>query len=87
MNIKNENHIKFLKEIVYQFQNYSFVLSYKTDLYQLVFYKFAPEFSKGLNAQFITPLPMIDFLVNIVNPRNGETVIDPTVGIVLIRHT
>ena len=24
---------------------------------------------------------MIDFLVNIVNPRNGETVIDPTVGI------
>jgi type I restriction enzyme M protein len=26
-------------------------------------------------------LPLIDFLVNIVNPRNSETVIDPTVGI------
>ncbi|MGL5257646.1 MAG: HsdM family class I SAM-dependent methyltransferase [Proteocatella sp.] len=81
LNIKNENHIKVLIEIVYQFQDYSFVRSHKTDLYQLVFYKFAPTFSKDNNAQFITPLPLIEFLVNIVNPRNGETVIDPTVGI------
>lgn len=78
---RNENHIKILVEIVSQFQNYSFVRSHKTDLYQLVFYKFAPSFSKDSNAQFITPLPIIDFLVRIVNPRNGETVIDPTVGI------
>ena len=55
--------------------------SHKTDLYQLVFYKFATPFSKDQNAQFVTPLPMIDFLVKIVNPRNTETVIDPTVGI------
>lgn len=47
----------------------------------MVFYKFATPFSKDQNAQFVTPLPLIDFLVNIVNPRNGETVIDPTVGI------
>lgn len=78
---RNENHIKIMIEIVSQFQNYSFVRSHKTDLYQLVFYKFAPSFSKDSNAQFITPLPIIDFLVRIVNPRNGETVIDPTVGI------
>lgn len=81
LNVKNENHVKILIEVVYQFQDYSFVRSHKTDLYQLVFYKFAPQFSKDNNAQFITPLPLIDFLVNIVNPRNGETVIDPTVGI------
>lgn len=79
--VKNENHIKVLIEVVYQFQDYSFVRSHKTDLYQLVFYKFATPFSKDQNAQFVTPLPLIDFLVNIVNPRNGETVIDPTVGI------
>lgn len=78
---KNENHIKVLIEVVSQFQNYSFVRSHKTDLYQLVFYKFATPFSKDNNAQFVTPLPLIDFLVKIVNPRNGETVIDPTVGI------
>ncbi|MBF2057942.1 MAG: N-6 DNA methylase [Cyanobacterium sp. T60_A2020_053] len=81
LNIKNENHIKVLIEVVSQFQDYSFVRSHKTDLYQLVFYKFATPFSKDQNAQFVTPLPLIDFLVNIVNPRNGETVIDPTVGI------
>ncbi|RTY89310.1 SAM-dependent methyltransferase [Flavobacterium sp. RSP46] len=81
LNPKDENHIKVLIEIVLQFQDYSFVKSHKTDLYQLVFYKFAPKFSKEENAQFVTPLPLIDFLVSIVNPRNGETVIDPTVGI------
>lgn len=81
LNTKNENHIRVLIEVVNQFQDYSFVRSHKTDLYQLVFYKFATPFAKDSNAQFVTPLPLIDFLVNIVNPRNGETVIDPTVGI------
>lgn len=81
LNTKNENHIKVLIEVVYQLQDYSFVGSHKTDLYQLVFYEFATKFSKDKNAQFITPLPVINFLVNIVNPRNSESVIDPTVGI------
>lgn len=80
-NEKDEKHVRILTEVVWQFQDYSFVKSHKTDLYQLVFYKFAGQFAKDQNAQFITPLPIIDFLVNIVNPRNGETVIDPTVGI------
>jgi type I restriction enzyme M protein len=81
LDVKNEKHVRILIEVVTQFQDYSFVSSQKTDLYQLVFYKFAGQFSKDQNAQFVTPLPMIDFLVNIVNPRNGETIIDPTVGI------
>ena len=78
---KNENHVAVLTTVVRQFQDYSFVRSYKTDLYQLVFHRFATQFAKDQNAQFVTPLPLIDFLVRIVNPRNGETVIDPTVGI------
>lgn len=81
INTKNVKHVELLIEVVSQFQDYSFVKSQKTDLYQLVFYKFAGQFAKDKNAQFVTPLPLIDFLVNIVNPRNGETVIDPTVGI------
>jgi type I restriction enzyme M protein len=55
LNPKNENHIKVLIEVIYQFQDYSFVRSHKTDLYQLVFYKFATPFSKDANAQFVTP--------------------------------
>jgi|SRR3989344_121442 len=74
-------HIQIISEIVEQLQDYSFVKSHKTDLYQLVFYKFANEFTKREKAQFITPLPLIDFLVQIVNPRNIEKIIDPTAGI------
>lgn len=76
-----ESHINIISEIVKQFQDYSFIRSNQTDLYQLVFYQFASEFSKAKNGQFITPIPVIKFLVDIVNPKKYETVIDPTVGI------
>lgn len=81
INWQKEAHIRVLSEIVEQFQDYSFVKSPKTDLYQIVFYKFASEFSKADKGQFITPIPLIDFLVQIVNPRSVEKVIDPTAGI------
>jgi len=78
---KNKSHISAIVSIVENFQDYSFVRSYKTDLYQLVFYRFANEFAKEKKEQFITPIWLIDFLVKIVNPRGNETVIDPCVGI------
>lgn len=78
---KNENHVKVVVEIVKQFQNYSFTNSERNNLYQLVFYRFASQFSKADNAQFITPLQIIDFIVDIVNPKHNESIIDPTVGI------
>lgn len=81
INLKNNAHVKILVETVKQFQDFSFVKSHKTDLYQLIFYRFASAFSKEQKGQFVTPLPLIDFLVEIVNSRNGETIIDPTAGI------
>ncbi len=80
-NNKNENQIKVVIEIVKQFQNYSFNNSERNNLYQLVFYRFASQFSKADNAQFVTPLQIIDFIVDIVNPKHNESIIDPTVGI------
>lgn len=77
---QQERHIKVVMEIVEEFENYSFVKSRKSDLYQLVFYNFATKFKKDENAQFLTPLPIIDFIVNIVNPRRNETVCDPCCG-------
>lgn len=77
----NENQVRVVVEVVAQLQDHTLVRSHKTDLYQLVFHRFATAFKKAENAQFVTPLPLIDFLVQVVNPRNGETVIDPTVGI------
>lgn len=78
---KNLNQIKVIIEIVENFQDYSFSTSDQSNLYQLVFYRFASQFSKADNAQFVTPLPIIDFIVDMVNPRNNEDIIDPTVGI------
>ena len=80
-NKTNLNHIKVVIEIVKQFQDYSFTESERNNLYQLVFYRFASQFSKAENAQFITPLQIIDFIVDIVNPKHNESIIDPTVGI------
>ena len=73
--------MKLVIEIVKQFQNYSFTHSERNNLYQLVFYRFASQFSKVDNAQFITPLQIIDFIVDIVNPKHNESIVDPTVGI------
>jgi len=81
INWKDGSHIKAIGSVVENLQDYSFIKSYKSDLYQLVFYKFANAFTKSEKAQFLTPLQLIDFLVKIVNPRDGETIIDPTVGI------
>ena len=81
LDFTKENIVKISVEIVKQFQHYSFSDSKRNNLYQLVFNQFASKFSKSENAQFITPLQIIDFIVDIVNPRNLESITDPTVGI------
>jgi type I restriction enzyme M protein len=78
---KNANHVRAVVAVCLAFQDFSFIKSANSDLYQLVFYNFANFFTRNESAQFLTPLPVIDFLVKIVNPRDGETVIDPCCGI------
>jgi type I restriction enzyme M protein len=78
---KDEAHIRVVAAVCENFQDFSFVYSSRSDLYQLVFYNFANEFQQQEKAQFLTPLPVIDFLVRIVNPRNEETLFDPCCGI------
>jgi type I restriction enzyme M protein len=81
INWKNIRHVRVAADIAYHFQRFSFVRSRKSDLYQLVFYNFATKFKKDENAQFLTPLPIINFLVKLVNPGRRETVCDPCCGI------
>ena len=81
LNWKDENHVRAVVAIVQAFQDYSFQRSSESDLYQIVFYNFANEFSRAESAQFLTPLPVIRFLVSMVNPRDGESVFDPCCGI------
>lgn len=77
----NENHIKVISAVVNYLQDYTFIKSEKTDINQLVFYQFASKFAKDQQAQFVTPLNISNFMVDICNPRGNDTVIDPTVGI------
>lgn len=78
---KNPDHVRAVVSTCENFQDFSFVRSSRSDLYQLVFYNFANQFQQQEKAQFLTPLAVIDFLVKIVNPRNGETIFDPCCGI------
>jgi type I restriction enzyme M protein len=78
---RDPNDVRAVIAIAKAFQDFSFVLSSKSDLYQLVFYNFANSFKRDEAAQFLTPLPVIDFIVRLVNPRDGETVFDPCCGI------
>lgn len=78
---KDPDHVRAAGAVCENFQNFSFVRSSKSDLYQLVFYNFANQFQQQEKAQFLTPLAVIDFLVKIVNPRNNETIFDPCCGI------
>lgn len=78
---QDPNAVRAVVAIALAFQDFSFVLSSKSDLYQLVFYNFANSFKRDEAGQFLTPLPVIDFIVKLVNPRDGETVFDPCCGI------
>jgi len=78
---KNANHVRAVVAVCRAFQDFSFIKSANSDLYQLVFYNFANFFTRNEAAQFLTPIPVIDFLVKIVNPRDDEKIIDPCCGI------
>lgn len=81
INWNSPSHVRVVAEVVAGFQDMSFVRSSSSDLYQVVFYNFAGPLSKIAQAQFMTPLRVIEFMVGIANPKAGETVLDPTMGI------
>jgi type I restriction enzyme M protein len=75
------DHVRLIAEVVAGFQDISFVRSSSSDLYQVVFYNFAGPLSKINQAQFMTPLRVIEFMVSIANPKADESLLDPTMGI------
>jgi type I restriction enzyme M protein len=80
IDLRDEAHVRVIASIVNSLQDYSFTRSSKSDLWQIVFYQFANAFTKAEKGQFLTPIPLIEFVVSIVNPQDGETLIDPTSG-------
>ena len=80
INWSNCDHIKVIRTIVQNFQDYSLIKSSGTDLWQLIFYVFGPKMTQDENGQHLTPLQVIDFIINVINPKKTETIIDPTCG-------
>ncbi|MCL1934712.1 MAG: N-6 DNA methylase [Candidatus Azobacteroides sp.] len=80
MDLRDEAQVRVIASVVNSLQDFSFTKSSKSDLWQIIFYQFANAFTKTQKAQFLTPIPLIEFIVDIVNPKDGETVIDPTSG-------
>lgn len=78
---KEINQVRVVASICKSFQDFSFVRSSKSDIYQMIFYNFANAFKRDESAQFLTPLPIIDFLVKMINPRKNDTILDPCCGI------
>jgi len=81
IDLTDQKTLKLVKEIIYGLQDYSFIKSQQTDIYQLVFYKFGAEFTKADKSQFLTPLEIIKFMVSIINPKKTDSIFDPTSGI------
>ena len=81
IDLSDKMKLKLIKQIVFGLQDYSFIKSQKTDIYQLVFYKFGAEFTKADKSQFLTPLEIIKFMVSVINPKEEESICDPTSGI------
>ena len=50
------------------------------DLLQSFFMSFAPRCYKSDLSQYFTPFPLVEFIVQIVNPTHGDRVIDPACG-------
>ena len=78
---RDAGNVSAVVAICHEFQDFSFIRSAETDLYQLIFYNFANHFKRSEAAQFLTPLAIIDFIVRLVNPRGSEKIIDPCCGI------
>jgi type I restriction enzyme M protein len=65
--------------VVKKFQVIDFKSS-KNDTNGLAFQKFLGRHAKGGRGQFFTPDPIIDFCVEIINPKPNEKIIDPACG-------
>lgn len=70
---------KTLAFIVNKLQNIRFTDT-TNDAAGLAFQKFLSHYEKDGRGQFFTPQPVIDFCVNIIDPKADETIIDPCCG-------
>lgn len=72
----NSTHLSLCLETIqaYELSRYSF------ESLDAFFENIVSKTSKGSKGQFFTPRNIIDFCVNIVNPKSTDSILDPTCG-------
>lgn len=71
----------FLKELIKVIEFKSILNASNESFNQIIFNNFGSSVDKALEKQFFTPIPAAKMIVQILNPRKEETVIDPCSGI------
>ena len=71
----------FFIEVVKIFQEYSILQSKNQNFNQIIFNNFGANSDKGEHKQFFTPVPIVNLVIDMLNPQPTELVCDPTAGI------
>lgn len=71
----------FFIEVVKIFQEYSILQSKNQNFNQIIFNNFGANSDKGEHKQFFTPVPIVNLVIDMLNPQPSELVCDPTAGI------
>ena len=72
---------KMIISIVKAFQGKSILKGVTTNFNQTIFNNFGDEVEKSVAGQFFTPIPIINAIVSMINPKVNESFIDPCSGI------
>lgn len=77
----NPNDEKFLIGLVSIFQTKTILNTSNKSFNQIIFNNFGSSVEKAKEKQFFTPVPIVEMIVNMINPQKEETVCDPCSGI------
>lgn len=72
---------KMLMSMVRAFQGRSILKASTTNFNQTIFNNFGDDVEKTVAGQFFTPIPIIQAIISILNPRATESFVDPCSGI------
>lgn len=77
----NGDDEKMFIAIVKAFQGKGILEGTSENFNQIIFNNFGDEVEKSVAGQFFTPIPIIEAIVKIIKPQEGETIADPCAGI------
>ena len=78
---RKSNDERFLISVVETFQKRAILKAKNESFNQIIFNNFADDKQKAEKAQFFTPIPVVNSIIQMLNPIRGEELCDPCCGI------